>query len=155
MRFPLTPFGPPSPLAVFRHIDAHAPLLLKRPFLEPLMNRLLAEPLAAGEFEPLQGRHLTLDLADGAPRFTVTLQANRLRLSERPGEACIRGGWREFLQLLGREQDPDTLFFQRRLLVEGDTELGLWVKNLLDGLDQGGWPEPVREGLRLLARGLC
>ncbi len=115
------------------------------------MNRLLAEPLAAGEFEPLQGRHLTLDLADGAPRFTVTLQANRLRLSECPGEACIRGGWREFLQLLGREQDPDTLFFQRRLLVEGDTELGLWVKNLLDGLDQSGWPGPVREGLRLLA----
>ena len=102
------------------------------------MNRLLAEPLAAGEFEPL-------------PRFTVTLQANRLRLSECPGEACIRGGWREFLQLLGREQDPDTLFFQRRLLVEGDTELGLWVKNLLDGLDQSGWPGPVREGLRLLA----
>ena len=30
---------------------------------------------------------------------------------------------------------PTPLFFQRRLQMEGDTELGLEVKNFLDGLD--------------------
>jgi predicted lipid carrier protein YhbT len=30
-----------------------------------------------------------------------------------------------------QEEDPDTLFFQRRLVIEGDTELGLQVKNLM------------------------
>jgi predicted lipid carrier protein YhbT len=34
-----------------------------------------------------------------------------------------------------REEDPDTLFFCRRLILEGDTELGLLFKNTLDGLD--------------------
>jgi predicted lipid carrier protein YhbT len=34
-----------------------------------------------------------------------------------------------------REEDPDTLFFARRLTIEGDTELGLVAKNLLDGID--------------------
>jgi predicted lipid carrier protein YhbT len=34
-----------------------------------------------------------------------------------------------------RKEDPDTLFFSRRLLMEGDTELGLLVKNTLDALE--------------------
>jgi predicted lipid carrier protein YhbT len=41
----------------------------------------------------------------------------------------------DFLVLAGRQEDPDTLVFQRRLVMQGDTELGLQVKNLLDGLD--------------------
>jgi hypothetical protein len=34
-----------------------------------------------------------------------------------------------------RLEDPDTLFFNRRLLIEGDTDLGLRVKNMLDGVE--------------------
>lgn len=40
-----------------------------------------------------------------------------------------------FLQLLARQEDPDTLFFNRQLTIEGDTELGLLVKNMLDAMD--------------------
>jgi predicted lipid carrier protein YhbT len=40
-----------------------------------------------------------------------------------------------FLQLLTRQEDPDTLFFNRQLTIEGDTELGLIVKNMLDAVD--------------------
>lgn len=40
-----------------------------------------------------------------------------------------------FLQLLTRQEDPDTLFFNRQLTIEGDTELGLLVKNMLDAMD--------------------
>lgn len=42
---------------------------------------------------------------------------------------------RDFISLMTREEDPDTLFFSRRLLMEGDTDLGLLVKNTLDGID--------------------
>ena len=41
----------------------------------------------------------------------------------------------DFLALARREQDPDTLFFSRRLVMEGDTELGLMLKNMLDAMD--------------------
>jgi O2-independent ubiquinone biosynthesis accessory factor UbiT len=41
----------------------------------------------------------------------------------------------DFLLLAQRREDPDTLFFSRRLLMEGDTELGLVVKNTLDALE--------------------
>ena len=39
----------------------------------------------------------------------------------------------DFVALALRREDPDTLFFQRRLVVEGETETGLHLKNLLDG----------------------
>lgn len=42
-----------------------------------------------------------------------------------------------YLQLLARQEDPDTLFFSRDLEITGDTELGLVVKNMLDAID---WP---------------
>lgn len=41
----------------------------------------------------------------------------------------------DFYSLALRREDPDTLFFARRLTMEGDTELGLLVKNTLDALD--------------------
>jgi O2-independent ubiquinone biosynthesis accessory factor UbiT len=44
-----------------------------------------------------------------------------------------------FLQLVTRQEDPDTLFFNRDLAIEGDTELGLVVKNMLDAID---WTKP-------------
>lgn len=42
-----------------------------------------------------------------------------------------------FLQLLARQEDPDTLFFNRELEITGNTELGLIVKNMLDAIE---WP---------------
>ena len=48
-----------------------------------------------------------------------------------------------FLLLASRQEDPDTLFFRRRLVIEGDTELGLAVKNLVDSLDPDLMPPRV------------
>lgn len=42
----------------------------------------------------------------------------------------------DFLSLALRREDPDTLFFSRRLVMEGDTELGLLLKNTLDAMDK-------------------
>lgn len=39
------------------------------------------------------------------------------------------------MRLARRQEDPDTLFFNRRLSMEGDTELGLVVKNAIDALE--------------------
>jgi predicted lipid carrier protein YhbT len=41
----------------------------------------------------------------------------------------------DYAALAAREADPDTLFFNRRLVVEGDTEIALLVKNTLDTID--------------------
>lgn len=41
----------------------------------------------------------------------------------------------DYAALVAREADPDTLFFNRRLVVEGDTEIALLVKNTLDTIE--------------------
>jgi predicted lipid carrier protein YhbT len=128
---------PPAPTRLIQAIDSRVPLAAKRRLVEPLLNRTFAEPLAEGEFDALEGRRITLAIEDLGMALTLTMRDERLRLCAEPGEATIRGGWREFLCLATRREDPDSLFFQRRLLIEGDTELGLMVKNLLDGREEG------------------
>ncbi len=71
----------------------------------------------------------------GQPGITSGFWAGRLRVIDGPGEATIRGSLAAFKTLAERQQDPDQLFFQRRLIIEGDTELGLALKNLLDSLE--------------------
>ncbi|HYQ72148.1 MAG TPA: SCP2 sterol-binding domain-containing protein, partial [Gammaproteobacteria bacterium] len=50
-------------------------------------------------------------------------------------DLTISGTLHAFLLLAARREDADTLFFQRRLMLAGNTELGLEVKNFLDGMD--------------------
>ncbi|QFU00178.1 SCP-2 sterol transfer family protein [Halomonas sp. THAF5a] len=128
---------PLAPSRVIRALDPRVPLGIKRRLVEPLLNRTFAGPLAEGEFDALEGRRISLTVEDLGVTLTLSLVEQRLVLCLEPGEATIRGGWREFLCLATRREDPDSLFFQRRLSIEGDTELGLMVKNLLDGLEEG------------------
>lgn len=62
------------------------------------------------------------------PVFSVTREA----------DLCFTANLSAYLQLLTRQEDPDTLFFKRELEITGDTELGLLVKNMLDAVD---WPK--------------
>jgi predicted lipid carrier protein YhbT len=50
-------------------------------------------------------------------------------------DLTISASAHDFLLLARRQEDPDTLFFSRRLAMEGDTELGLLVKNTLDAIE--------------------
>lgn len=120
---------------------AHLPFAMQRMSLETSLNRLFAEPLRDGAFDLLEGRWLQLRIPDLGLGWFLTHSRGRLRIA-RQAEADVRisGNWREFLLLASRQEDPDTLFFRRRLVIEGDTELGLAVKNLIDSLDPDQLP---------------
>ena len=62
------------------------------------------------------------------PRFVASHRQDSTDLT-------ISANAQDFLRLAQRQEDPDTLFFNRRLSMEGDTELGLLVKNALDALE--------------------
>ncbi|MFW5823902.1 MAG: ubiquinone anaerobic biosynthesis accessory factor UbiT [Marinobacter sp.] len=125
----------PSPAPLIRHAEQRVPFELKQLVTETALNRLFAAAIADGEFDDFEGRTLRLEIDGGQPGVTLGFWQGRLRTVEGPGEATIRGGWRAFHQLANRKLDPDQLFFQRRLIIEGDTELGLGIKNLLDSLE--------------------
>ncbi len=90
-----------------------------------------------GELEFLRNRTIYIQVQDADIEFRLTLAENRLAPGARDitYDLCIRGSVYDFLTLISRREDTDTLFFQRRLKMEGDTELGLYVKNFLDGMD--------------------
>lgn len=116
-------------------LDRHLPLGVRQLLAELPVNRLLLSGDRAGQLEPLANRRIRLQLAGSEWGLTLAFWEGRLRYLEGPGEVTIEGTPEAFLKLLQRRQDPDQLFFRRELLITGDTELGLAVKNLLDSLE--------------------
>ncbi|MBL1271058.1 MAG: SCP2 sterol-binding domain-containing protein [Oceanospirillales bacterium] len=125
----------PSPSPLLGAIDRAIPMPVKQLLAEEPLNRIFAAAIADGEFDDFEGRRIRLEVNGGQPGVTFGFWAGRLRVLEGPGEAIIRGSLAALKTLAERRQDPDQLFFQRRLVIEGDTELGLGLKNLLDSLE--------------------
>lgn len=119
----------------------YLPFAVQQQLLQYLTGRLFAAPLASGSFDLLCGRWLRLQISDLNLSWYLTRAGGGLKvMREAPTDVTIRGNWREFLLLASRQEDPDTLFFRRRLVIEGDTELGLALKNLIDSLDPDDLP---------------
>ncbi|WP_456414262.1 ubiquinone anaerobic biosynthesis accessory factor UbiT [Thiolapillus sp.] len=143
-RLPL-PFTPPRAGTLLTLPGKLLPGRLHSQGLTLLLNRLLSDPLANGELDFLQDRILQIEVMDLALDYRLTLRQGRLAAAPAQSAADVRFGGkaREFLLLALNEEDPDTLFFQRRLQLEGDTELGLEIKNLLYSLDENLLPDPL------------
>lgn len=99
--------------------------------------------------ELLDGRNFLIEVLDTGGRAAFTYRDGLFRplftLPETP-DLAFRANLSAFLQLVARQEDPDTLFFNRSLSIEGDTELGLIVKNMLDAVE---WPKiPVLPAFR-------
>jgi len=97
------------------------------------LGRLIPrEPLA-----PIVGKRFAIRVLDAGLtlRFAYGSHGFRPIFDSAPADLTISAKSRDFVALLTREEDPDTLFFSRRLLNEGDTDLGLLVKNTLDGVE--------------------
>lgn len=105
--------------------------------LAATLNRVLRHFIQPEWLLALQDKSVCIRVTDA--RLAFFLGANRRgfvarRFSPVP-DLTIGACARDFLKLAMREEDPDTLFFGRRLHMEGDTELGLLIKNLLDSVD--------------------
>ena len=132
------------------------PFAVQRLVLQQALNRCLAEPLQEGGFDLLRGCWLCLRIPDLGLSWYLTLGRGGLQIAERAqAQVTISGNWREFLLLASRQEDPDTLFFRRRLVIEGDTELGLALKNLIDSLDPDVLPVWLWRNLERAGKGLA
>jgi len=102
-----------------------------------VLNSMLAVQLREGELDFLRQRSLVIRVRDAGVSVYLTVSGQKL-VATRPratSDLGIEASLYDFLVLTGQQEDPDTLVFQRRLVMQGDTELGLEVKNFLDGLD--------------------
>ena len=136
---------PPSRWSLFLR---RVPVAWQGALLEAAMRRVLATPIANGALDLLLDRRLGIEVSDLGLRWVVALREGRMQVcaQDETAEATVRGTATDLLLLASRREDADTLFFQRRLILTGDTELGLTARNLLD---QMPWQE-IPLGLRIV-----
>ena len=111
------------------------------------LNLALAKKLAPDVTQLLLAKKLRLRVTDAQWAFDFEWVNNKFTASQNTGAAdlTISASAYDFMLLARRQEDPDALFFSRRLCMEGDTELGLLVKNTLDGIDVAQLiPSPLR-----------
>lgn len=138
--------------AVFALVGNKLPQWPHAVALASCLNALVKMKLIPDDsLDLLEGRSFLVDVLDGGGRACFTFRGGLFRplftLPEVP-DLAFRANLSAFLQLLARQEDPDTLFFNRELSIEGDTELGLVVKNMLDAVE---WPNlPRLPGLTTL-----
>lgn len=148
----------PAPVgAVLSRLPAYPGSVL----LVTALNLALARHLPADVLALLLHRKLRIEVRDARVAFDFAWNGQRFapcsparasgttnaplaaHTPQTPGTApapdapdlTISASAHDFVLLAQRQQDPDTLFFSRRLSMQGDTELGLVVKNALDALE--------------------
>jgi predicted lipid carrier protein YhbT len=129
------------------------PYSVQKPVLSITLNEAFREPFRHGELEFLEGRKVRIRVDDLHINWLLSIRADRFCPLDRKQDAdvCISGNGMSFALLATRQADPDTLFFQRKIRIEGDTELGLAVKNTMDSMDWVDLPLPLRKLLEVLA----
>ena len=131
---PSTAFVLPNPVGlVLSRLPAYPGSLL----LVTALNRILARQLPSDVRLILLHKKMRIHVRDARLAFDFTCTGERFTAcqSQQEVDLTISASAQDFLRLAQREEDPDTLFFSRRLSMEGDTELGLVVKNALDALE--------------------
>jgi predicted lipid carrier protein YhbT len=131
---PYTAFVMPTPVgSVLSRLPAYPGSLL----LVTALNTVLAKELPADVRQYLLGKKLRIHVTDARLTFDFTCTGVRFVATSRQEstDLTISANAQDFMRLAQRQEDPDTLFFNRRLSMEGDTELGLVVKNAIDALE--------------------
>jgi predicted lipid carrier protein YhbT len=160
-----TPFPPGFWLRWLPHPARLVPLLS---ILPPVLLRQLGERLAEAvlrvasdwrtELTAFEGTPIAIEIIDLRHRLVLEFAEGGIRLRDAamPALATVRGGITDLLLLVSRQEDADTLFFQRRLTLIGDVETGLRLRNVLDQLPWEQLPLGLRivlhRGARLAAR---
>lgn len=131
-------------------------MMLRPPALLVRLARQLPEPVTSLPFvmgldlarrlswltppPELEGRRFAITVDDLGLRACFRCQSGAFHMLSGPApELELRAGVGDFVALIRGTADADTLFFQRRLKIEGDTELGLIVKNWLDAAARPAW----------------
>lgn len=101
-----------------------------------LLDRLLWPRLDAEQRVLLARRCVEVEVVETGVRVRLVLGARGFEVA-RAGETAavvVRAQAAALWRLVRGEDDADRLFFERALVMEGDTEFGLVLKNTLDAI---------------------
>ncbi len=137
---PAVPAGLPAFLAPLHRrvcsVVERLPIAPPSFVLARVLDRVLLPRLPADARELLGRRCVELRVTDFGLRVRLQLVPGGFAPAADGGEPALRisATGASYLRLLRGEDDPDRMFFERQLVMEGDTELGLVLKNTLDAI---------------------
>jgi O2-independent ubiquinone biosynthesis accessory factor UbiT len=148
-----------------RHSLALVPDKLKHEAIRKVLELGLKPQLQQGEMDFLIDKWVKIEVLDIGLSFELSIKLEltsgqdadtrvlQLR-SPRQADVTFSANVPELLLIASGKEDPDSMFFQRKLLIEGDTELGLEVKNLLLAIELDALPKFIRISLEKGSQGL-
>lgn len=126
-----------------------------------VFNRAMRGQGLTRRLHELDGKHIRLRTKELPWPLDLCVEGGTLRAAD-SGTAMnitIRSSLEDLRRLAMRSEDADTLFFERRLCIEGETQTGLLIKNMLDALDwdweahlSSSFPAPLASLAILLGR---
>ncbi|UGQ46402.1 ubiquinone anaerobic biosynthesis accessory factor UbiT [Massilia endophytica] len=127
----------PSPAALLSRLPPYPGSWL----FARMLNATLGPQLPADVRAALEARRLRLRIGNLGIAFDVSWKDKGFAplLPVPQPDLIISATLQDLWLLARREEDPDSLFFSRRLCLEGDTELGLLFKNCIDAFDLGAF----------------
>lgn len=126
---------PPIPDPV-RRLLARLPQYPASAAFAAALTPWLGQALGTDAHPEFAGKLIRLHVTDAGVTLTFHVMAHGFAPSSAANpDLTLAAAAEDFLALALRREDPDTLFFSRRLVTEGDTELGLLVKNALDAIE--------------------
>ena len=119
-----------------------APIVRRLPMQPPafalakLLNRLLLPRLPEDARGALSHRTVQVSVTDLGLELRLQLGSGGFMLASAGAAPALRiaAAAPAYWRLLRGEDDADRLFFERALVMEGDTEMGLVLKNTLDAI---------------------
>jgi predicted lipid carrier protein YhbT len=102
-----------------------------------VLNVVLHDVLNGPELEPARNKLVRVDIPDVGLTLSYRVHDTGVAASgnEAPDVTITADSDALWSLLTGRE-DADMLFFSRRLVMTGDTEFGLLIRNTLDAIDR-------------------
>lgn len=127
------------------------PFSLKAKAISQLLGLLLAQQMADDELAFLADKWVAIRVEDLNLDFEVSFNRQWQVRKLTDAQVTFSANSAELVLVAAAKEDPDTLFFQRKLSIQGDTELGLEVKNLLLSIEFASMPMPIRLSVEKLA----
>jgi predicted lipid carrier protein YhbT len=96
--------------------------------------------------ESLYGRTFQINVEDLGLQLCFRCEQGRFKAIQlQASDVSLSACAMDFLKLATALEDADTLFFRRRLKIEGDTELGIAVKYWIDASERPAWLNRLAE----------
>ncbi len=113
------------------------PFFMQKAVGERLLNQFFSDAIQDDELYFLEDKVMAILVKDLDYLLNITVQNGRISLLPLTAEAnvTLSANHDDLVYMMTRFEDPDTLFFKRKLKIEGETALGLEAKNWLDSME--------------------